>query len=280
MPRRDHFHAVQRKFYQSRRFRNPYFQHVQKKNFVPLIAGICVVAGAIGLTCFLLASPRFAYANVTVEGTTTIAPEDVSSVVRSYLGQSSAIVFKRSNRFLFRPDALRKELGTRFAFESLEIATEQSNIHVVVKEKTSQLLWTSMGRTYVVARDGLVIRELAEAEKSDQAAIFASFTDLNDVAVTIGQQVMTPDEIDAIFRFHDHLRAQLIPFHETRMDRQIGKWVNIITDVGYGILIDPSADIDIQATNLDTVLRESVPDQTKLEYVDLRFDDHVYYKFR
>lgn len=50
------------------------------------------------------------------------------------------------------------------------------------------------------------------------------------------------------------------------------------TEAGYAVLFDPALPIDSQADNLAVVLRERVPDPSRLQYVDVRFGDYVYYK--
>ena len=51
-----------------------------------------------------------------------------------------------------------------------------------------------------------------------------------------------------------------------------------MTQVGYSILFDLTGNIDEQFRNLMVVLQEQVEDPTRLEYIDLRFGDKVYFK--
>jgi hypothetical protein len=62
------------------------------------------------------------------------------------------------------------------------------------------------------------------------------------------------------------------------LDRRIGTWMKAVTENGYDILFDPSQDVQNQVTHLETVLREQISDPSVLQYIDVRFDDHVYYK--
>lgn len=112
----------------------------------------------------------------------------------------------------------------------------------------------------------------------DPLTVLPVFVDLNRIEIAAGTRVLTPEEIQVIFRFHDRLRQLTIQFHETRVDRLAGKWMSVRTQDGYDIFFDPSGDANMQADNLATILKEKITDPKRLQYIDLRFGDHVYFK--
>ena len=54
--------------------------------------------------------------------------------------------------------------------------------------------------------------------------------------------------------------------------------MGVKTGLGYRILFDASGDIDGQANHLEVLLRETINNPEQLDYIDLRFGDHVYFK--
>lgn len=226
----------------------------------------------------LWAHPMFQIRNVRIAGIQYTDRDAFSKTIRTYLEEPVFLFFKRQNRFLFNQETLRTRLHESFAFRDLQIQQQGTHVRIQAVERTSQLLWKTGERWFLVDLEGVVIREIAQDEREHLVSILPLFVDRNDVQIGVGDHVLTSEETEAVFRFHEHLKTQGIEFVQTEFDRLSGKWVGILTSINYRILFDPSADVDIQAGRLDVLLREKIPDPKLLQYIDLRFGDHVYFK--
>lgn len=308
MRSRNHFRNTQKKRYEARRFRNPFFQKKPKRHYKELVISVLLI-GVIGaMTWFFLGSRFFAIQNVTVTGTETISSDELVARVWNELNQSRALFFSASNRFLFDLDLLQKALSTSYFFETLTIDQtcgwkgEGCSLVIFAKEKTSQLLWKSDDRIYLVDLQGMVIRELSPQEREVWNAPpppppeplpdgtipsetplhplkkLPVFIDENSANVSVGTAVLSEVEVTNAFQFFERLKSTGITFTSTRVDRLAGKWMSLQTTVGYDILFDASGDVNAQANALMVLLRDTVKDPSGLEYIDLRFGDHVYYK--
>jgi hypothetical protein len=284
--------VLQRKRYEARRFHNPYFQREKRRHWI----GIAVVGLALALVAggiiFVLAARRFSVTSVSVTGNETIPGDQITARAWEELNRRRLVFFKASSRFLYDEDKLRGALSSAYAFESLDITAAcqwfgpgECSIAVAVKEKTSQLLWKSEEQMYLADLNGSVIRELTPQEIESLSAPeppplvrLPVFEDVNGAPVPIGQQVLTQQEVASAFLFHDRLRELDIAFGNTRIDRLAGKWFAVRTATAYDILFDAAGDAEAQARHLEVLLRDTIADQGKLEYIDLRFGDHVYYK--
>jgi len=300
---------LQRKRYETRRFHNPYFAHLPKRNWKAiflLLAGALIAVAAIG---WLFGSPRFAISSIVVTGNETIPSEQISARVSDELSRRRFLVFRSGNRFLFNEACLREALLSAYAFETLDIVRtcELMNdggcaVQISVKEKTSQLLWRSEERVFLADLQGIVIRELTTQEMNDWNAKeepsqeplpdgtmtpvpapsplkrLPTFTDVNATPVSIGTNVLSSEEVAKIFMFHQRISELGITFATTKIDRLAGKWMAVQTVMGYDILFDAAGDVLTQAKNLEILLRDTVKDPSQLRYIDLRFGDHVYYK--
>ena len=308
MRSRDQFRLQQKKRYDARRFSNPYFKRVPKTKW-GLIVGLTGLG--LALVCLvgaLFASPFFAIQRVSVTGTESIPPDDISQKAWNELSRPRAVVFRASNRFLYDEQALRGALASAYAFESLDIRRTCDwrgggcELFVSVREKTSQLLWVAGSQMYLVDLHGVVTRELAPAEieswkkpdpppadplpdgsipaspPPDPLKRFPVFEDLNASAVTIGSPVLTETEVANILEFERELGLMNLPFSRVSIDRLAGKWMAGRTLAGYDILFDAVGDIAAQALRFRVLLRETLKDTHTLQYIDLRFGDHVYYK--
>lgn len=309
MRSRNHFRVLQRKRYEARRFHNPYFKHEKKRNWTAIaiaVGATLLVAWFVG---WIFGSSRFAIANVSIGGNETISTDQISARVWEELNRRQLLVFRASNRFLFDETRLREALSSTYAFETLGIdwtcelfGGGGCTMSVVVKEKTSQMLWQSGEHVYLADLQGVIIRELTPAELDAWRAPPAApseplpdgtvpptpppdplkrlplFVDVNATPIAVGATVLTPEEVANLFLFHQRLTEMGIPFVTTDIDRLAGKWMAVQTAAGYDILIDASGDVDTQVGNLQILLRDTVTDPSGLEYIDLRFGDHVYYK--
>jgi len=295
-------HAIrfQRKQYQRQRFQNPYFHHAPpnkwKRFLVPFLL-------AVGTLCFFLwlffGSPLFRFTYISIQGVNGASSDELRTHLESFLSEPRFLFFHERNRWLFQKEDCRTYLEQFYAFETLEFDfVDLHHLSVTVQEKASSFLWQTTDHTFVVDLQGVVVREITPTEQEwltapppapenientsdEEQTRFLSlprFRDLNNATVTPGLVVSSPEEISAIFSFQQALISLTIPFQETQIDRLSGKWIGVLTTAGYLILFDPAGDVMAQAGRLETILKDSIPDPSVLEYIDLRFGDHVYFK--
>lgn len=231
------------------------------------LAALAVVGG--GLLAFLFLHPMFRITRVHVVGVEHMDRAVLADAIRTHLTR---------NRFLFDADVFVFRLNEQFVLRDLQIKQRGTFVEIHLVERTSQLIWRVGERAFVVDLDGVVIRPIEGEELEHLKTILPFFIDRNQVEIGVGDTVLTRQETDAVFRFHGHLNAQGISFAQTEFDRLAGKWVGVVTQSGYRILFDPSTNVDEQASRLEVLLKEKISDQNKLEYIDLRFGDHIYFK--
>lgn len=273
MSKRDFFRKTQHKRYISKSFENPYFRNREKGHKTAIVAAVAIFLILFGsVLSFLFFHPMFFIQNIHVSGLEKIEPDQIEEALISFSNQKLFLIFSRQNRFLFNQKKLKEFLNEQFTFQQIDIDKAGTSISINLTERTSNLIWKTGEKKFIVDLEGVIIREAGGGED------LPVFVDLNDIETTIGSVISTPNEISSVFRFHDHLRLQNISFVQTEFDRLAGKWTGILTTDGYRILFDPTGDIDLQAQRLDTLRRDKISDFTKLEYIDLRFGDHVYYK--
>lgn len=294
MRSRNQFRLLQKKRYDAHRFSNPYFQKTPRRNWRLIVTLTGISLGILCLIRVTLASPFFAIQRIHIEGTETIAPEEIEQKAWEQLRRSHLLIFEGTNRFLYDEQDLRDALSSGYAFETLEVARTCDlrgggcEIRVIVKEKTSQLVWVSGDRLYLVDLHGTATRELTPPETEEwkspippqesQVKRFPVFSDVNASPVSIGGSVLTETEVSNILSFERQLGQMSIPFSRISIDRLAGKWMAIKTLDGYDILIDAVGNVDEQILRLSVLLRDTVKDTKNLQYVDLRFGDHIYYK--
>ena len=293
MPKRNHFKRVQQKRYRSKSTGNPYFQRSKpQRDYRPLIIaiGVCILL-LIGFSV-LFSNPKFKIQQISIEGLEYIQQDAVREVIGTYFTQSRLIFFSTTNQFLFQPEALQTHIENQFAFAEVRVGRKAGNITVTVQERTSNLIWVSNSTFYLVDLEGIIGRSLedgaieeyleeAQIDISKDIAFLKSlpiFFDKNDIPVEIGSQVMTGEEIESTLTFFDDLKEQDIHIIQTEVDRIAGKWMSARVEEGYEIIFDPSGNTQEQKDRLFALLQNQINDTSTLEYIDLRFGDHVYFR--
>lgn len=280
MRRRDFFQRTQQRRYANRSRENPYFRgkgNRRKLRFLFTLISFCfLLLASIGV---LFAHPIFNLTAVHVKGIQHIERTLLSSAIKQSMSERIGLFFHRQNRFLFSEERFLGALNAQFTFRDVQLKRTGRRLELMVVERTSQLIWSTGSLMFVVDLDGVAIRQLDEEEFEQFKRIgMPLFVDRNAVEIQMGQAVLKPEEIEAVFRFHEHLSVQHIAFSQTEFDRLSGKWIGVLTAQHYRILFDVTGDIDAQSGRLEIILKEKVSDPSKLEYIDLRFGDHVYLK--
>ncbi len=275
--RPSYFQRAQHKRYESRSFQNPYFRPKEPRRWIGYLIAFVCASGTVAGTWALLTLPTFAYAEVHVEGTETIPAENVERDIRAYIEEPVARVLRRSNRFLFDADVLRDRLAATYPFDRITVEAAGKGVQVRVRERQSELLWRSADQLWLVDLQGLVIRTVATEELGSFKRL-QTFVDVNDESVVVGGTVLSAQEVSGIRQVQDRLLDLGVPFTETRVDRLAGQHDAIHALLGYDIIIDPLGDPGAQADRLAALLRDTIKQPASLQYVDLRFGDHVYYK--
>ncbi|MBI5793678.1 hypothetical protein HZA87_01135 [Candidatus Uhrbacteria bacterium] len=279
MSRRDFFRHAERRQYRTRDHENPYFRRVKKIPWKALSLFVGTTIVFLGFLTFLLAHPALAIHEVQIDGLTHIDREEFQTEVSAYLHERVLLFFHRKNQFLFSDEDLRKKLEKKFTFASLTVSQEGKKLSIHVEERNSNLIWMT-DQEYIVDVHGVVVRRLnrEDAAEANLASFLPSFYDINKVPVTVGSTVLTEQEIERVFAFHKILSEQGIGFTQTRLNRLVGGWMSVVTQEGYEIYFDVTGDIEAQGEALKMVLAEQIEDPGDLEYIDVRFGDHVYFK--
>lgn len=310
--KRDYAKSRRTKAKKRRRFENPYYRQEKASKAKPIILGtLGLLLIGFGLH-FFLRSDFLTIERITVAGIETIEEQEIQRIARDVLAEPRWIISAQSNRIAFQASRMEEALSRTFSFETLEMRVKGDTLQLTISEKASQLLWFSDDDIVLVDQNGLAIRRLTGDERTElfsdpppptivigeetneegevietevevppelpRMKQLPRFIDLNALDISIGEPVLTEEEVANIFIFHDRLRTMDIAFLETRIDRLAGKWMSVVTEAGYDILFDPTGNIDQQGDNLLLTIHDPQVIVEDLDYIDLRFGDHVYYK--
>ncbi|PJA47744.1 hypothetical protein CO172_00200 [Candidatus Uhrbacteria bacterium CG_4_9_14_3_um_filter_36_7] len=294
--RKTYFQKIQTRRYASRQFSNPYFpKKSSQKRWIYTMIGL-ILGFSFGLGSFFLTSPFFKITSVSITGIQTIDLSELKYLVQTYLSKPQWIIASQSNRFLFKKEHLEKYITSVFIFDDLLITREGNTLYISIKEKTLGFVLENQNNFFVMDKTGRVVRSIQAEEyqklirpleqegptKNDSPLIarkaLPRLVQVGGKMPKIDQNFLPEEETKNILKMDEMLQNLGFPVLFMEINLDVGTWLTAILKDQFDILFDPSGDINQQVLHLKTVLRERTSILNTLEYIDLRFDDHVYYK--
>jgi len=126
-----------------------------------------------------------------------------------------------------------------------------------------------------------------EAERGESGAVldetpatFPIIYDLSNSDTNVKDQILDPKTINFIIDL-------ALKWPEVLPEKKIEHFaapepgntrVNVVTEEDWSAYFESGKDLDKQLSNLKLVLSEKIKDPTKINYIDLRFEDRIYYK--
>lgn len=274
MEKRNHFHRFQQKRYSRGVYRNPYFNAQKKPTptwFIRFGIGIILFVFLFG---YLFSYPAFTIKRIEITGLESSSNELMNSAIRAYLNKSKMLFFHNTNTFLFSEREFKDALLSTFAFDQISVKRKKQIVSISVKERTLDIIWKSGSDIYLADMKGVITQKISEHEMKT----LPIFLDKNTSSVSIGDHVLNENLIKHILEFQKTIQGFGMKTQEVQIDLKVGKWIGLLTMQGYLILFDPDQDVILQSNRLKSLVLETLKDQSKLQYIDLRFGDHVYYK--
>lgn len=303
--RRDILRNEQFRRYKTRRYRNPYFTRTEPRLWTwrTLFTRLGFLV-AISLLVYLFGFATFWQINaVRIDGLEFMPSEEIETIAHTELARRRFLIFPASHRFLFPRERLERKLEENFAFASLDIRIDGKSLVINLKERISQVIWLSDGEMmFFVDVDGTIIRSIPLDDRAllawypssqpynngqvlegpyPRLAYLSSLPLIrceDDEDLEPGATVLSPGSLTELIALTTVLREQGLAVRQFVVERTDSIWVKAEIVEGFDVLFDLSADPQSQLGYLTTVLEQIIDQRDLLDYVDVRFGDHVYYK--
>ena len=262
---------------------------------------LAVAAAAAGWIWFIVFSGMFRIETIEVRGNDQIAGWEFRDAVKDVLAEKKWLVLPGDNLLLLSEEDLKRRLNDRFVLESLEIAKRPPRtLDVELRERVSSILMQMPdGSQATLGLDGQVIRTYAPSEAVDLYVPIGPSQDAgtsqerpklyvlyNDRIETASQRerAVGPEVIQAVIELPKLIAK---PFGmsaagvEIHVDGKAGGTIRAVTPEGWSIYIDAGKPLKEQIDNADLVVSDKVgADRPRLDYVDVRFGEKVFFKLR
>jgi len=270
----------------------------QRRSFkVYLVLAFIVL---IFILYLLFWSNIFKINNIKVEGASSISSEEITSIIQNQMAQSRLGVLSQSNLFIFSSKMAENEIKNRYVVEDVKVSKwPLKTLKIKLAEKANVLTWITDNHYYYLDPNGLATKEVlvanltlgeGEAPPKDSSTTGENLIDLSaldqslplvydltNTAVKVKDQVLSADMIKFISSVNQKLPNNDLKIVSFQIPERGGSGVQVKTNKGYDIYFDNQEDLDRQLANLNLVIKEKIKDK-KINYIDLRFKDRVYYK--
>lgn len=300
MKRRNFLKSQHVRQYKAERYKNPYNRNRTKfKGLKKALIALGVLAVLAGIPVLFFQLEVFRIKHIEIEGLASVPNEDVSAVVQAHLDTTRYGVLPQNHRFFFNKKQLHHDLQNSFFFEELTIEKgKQQTVHIWAKERVTSLVWLTGEDAYFLDLEGVITRELTEAEKNPirerlgvpqvelpEGEVNASLLptmpiieDKADAGIALRQRIFNNETTNSIIAFDKGVRSQILePFLYVIEDAST-TWMTLHTRNGFYLQFDPTLDVEDQLSMLQVVLLEYNDRLEELNYIDLRFGNHVFVK--
>lgn len=217
---------------------------------------------------------------ITVSGNETISSDDMREAINQNLGKKIFFITIRSNIFLVPINKLEKTLARNYPkIETMAIKRIFFHgLELTIKERKPVGIWclNNRGDCYYFDQSGIAFQKVPKTS----GFLFLTVDDLRNRTVQLGQPIETDEWVNPIVIAKDMLwknNFQVDKF--TIPDGSFGEF-QTITPAGWKIFFSTKSNIKIQIEAMAGFIEQKVtPDKlSKLEYIDLRINDKIYFK--
>ncbi len=290
MPSIPHRHYQASRSARSRYSSNPYFRsrsadRLGRSRIKSLLGRIsprmwfyfflaCVIIGAL-LWLFAF-SNIFAIEKISVEGTVNYDSSEIEQEARAQIEHPRALVFSQSRLAIFNGRALQKTLEEKYSLRQLRVIKKLPKTLIIrVVETEAAAVWFEADQYYLISLDGVVLRP-TEGPAADLPTLYNNgLPRMQDGKINAQEKA-----IAAARSLRDELQGRFsyFPYEQLVVDNDRDT-IKIIGKKRPAIYLTTDEALPAELDRLDVLLKGELASKLpKLQYIDLRFGDKVYYK--
>lgn len=254
----------------------------------------CVIIGICVLLFLILAHLSFLRIRaIRAEHTETLNPDLIIKTVQKFLAGSFALIFPRDSIFFIRTSSIRRELQRKFPqIASITVTKElPSTIAISLTERklwgifcndlalsdTASTTPSASPVCMYIDRSGFAY---GSAPASSGFLIMKISTDRADSAV--GASAVEPALMDDLRAHADAFKKNLdLTIVGYQIYSKIPSEIRLITSEGFMLILKRDDPIDRIMPILKKLLTDEIKiRRSRVDYIDLRFGNKVFYKFK
>ena len=232
------------------------------------------------LLYWLFYSATFAIAQIRVQGTFPLTTDELAQIVRHQLTGTKWGIVPMRNIFAFDAEQFGNRIADAFALGTIYVKKDRPRaIIVAIDEKTREAVWSVRGQYFALDNQGMILGALTADATDDRVVIFDAQADMPPADRA---QVILPQALAFLVRAMQNSAIKGLRPQFYIADSPRATEFKLKMGEGWNIYFDTAQPLEPQLRNLELILANSIhPDKRKdLDYIDLRFGEKVYYKYK
>lgn len=238
------------------------------------------------LVYILFFSPYLSVNSVRVHGTKDLDPNVILENVNSHISGKYLGLVANNNFILIRKDKIRSSLEERFKkIESVGIKKIfPSGLEVEITERGFVLLFRSDDSLWLVDEKGMVFDSADFSSDNINTGELITINDESAKAVAQEKDLLNADYINFVTGMRKELNQMMGMEidNDVTISSLVSPDIRVRTKEGWEIYFSREIELKKEVDMLKVVLENMIDPQKRqgLEYVDLRIDNKVFYKFK
>ena len=244
-------------------------------------------ASFIGVTAYaLFFSQLLAITVVDIQGAGRIDPEMIKEEINLALSGKYLNFLPKNNILLVSQKQIKRLLGNRFKLiDNLEIKKKfPDSLLLLLVEKNPRMILRNLGQDYVIDDKGIAYPRSDFAAEIIPENELVILEDISGRKIEGGEEVLNSDYINFILdtkaRIKKDLNLEIQPLITT--SSTAAGYITVETKNGWQIYLSRDIGVAKELEMLNLVLSDKISKEKTgdLEYIDLRTNNKIYYKFK
>ncbi len=276
--------------YSQKTYSNPFFQRRRNRRIsrIPLkikLLWAFLILAIVGLFWFLFYHQYFLIDNIVIKGAETIQEHKVYELVNRQLPKKRFFILNQNNLFSFSKRQAKNEVLKKYYVENLKINKQLPRTIVVsFKEKTATAIWLEDDIYYYIDNDFNIISKVETLEiNTDNYTVLTNAIKESSIADNgVTKKIKIGEEyLNFALQLAQKIKNTAIPNNGILAINKAESTINLNISNGPVIYFNVNNDLEKQFKFLTTLFEETIKGEEnlkKLQYIDLRFGDKIYYK--
>lgn len=240
---------------------------------------LLLLASAIASFVAVFYISKFRIKNINVDGINILSEAEIQNITNNILSQKIAKIFPGDNIFLVNKNDIKEDALSKFLrIKNINVSRKfPDTLSIVIEERKTWAVFCALNSSgcFLVASDGLLFDNALDF----QGGLLLKIQNERIQKLGLGDFIMGNKELVRLTTFKNSL--------EEYMDDRIVKIIlkdggiyELYFD-GWYTIIDKDNDPEIAMANFILALNSEIKDDYEdLEYIDLRFGNKVFYRFK
>jgi len=259
----------------------------EKRSVFFRVAFYFLLVAFTGVTIYVfIFSPFLQIKNINLAGVEDIRYEEISEELLFLLKGEYFGFISKNNFILISKKKVKNNLTEKFKKIS-KVEIEKifpDTIKIKITERKALLLWCSGGPCYIVDEKGYAFSGVNFESPEIKENNLIRLADVSAKSVNLGEKVLNEDYIDFVLSLTEEIKKEALidTFDEYQTTCRVAEEIKIKTTEGWDIYFSGKINAKQSVRTLRTFLEKEMNEEKRknLEYIDLRAENKVYYKFK